>query len=438
MRNKWLVKVPYYLLYLLSFYPIMKEAFASVLAIVFIGLSVIIFYKNFHKRIRKYKFKPLLINCGFYLLLILSLGCSNFSSGSFSVLQSSVLLIIFPVVGFYFFPRIDKDTIKIFSLGFIVANLILIIYFFNVLVEGMAIDRFPGLVNQSISEQVSVLNQFPYEFTLSKAEKHLQLIYEPHKVYLSIHFLVALIFSVDLIFRGNILIINKIILGILSLIFSISIIYTQALTSVFVLCVILFISPLFYFQKTVPRIIYTSFFFLIVLFGWFGGLFENYKNKNTSQAYKFIEHIIRISPASESGEKRIYIYDCATDLIKDSFFLGYGVANVQDKLNACYKAKDYVVSEYKSLGSEINTHNYYLHLWLSAGFFCVLLFLILFAHNSFYAVRLKNYTYLFFLFLFMISLLTENILVRMLGVFLFAIINTLFYSHLMLEDETTA
>lgn len=423
-------KIPYFFLFALSFYPIMKANIASITAILFLASTLFIYWTNFNIKYKIYGLKPVLANCGFYLFMLISILYSDSMFTGFKAMQASLMLLFFPLIVFYFLPKINLKTLEYFSYGFIISNFILLLYFYYVLVEGLAIDRFSGLMEASLLEQLRALNTYPYEFVLSKAEKHLELIYESHKVYISLHFLAAILLSFNLIYRHRIGITRKALLGILIALFVLAIVYTQAIATVFALGLILIILPFIYFKKNSSKLGYLAIF---ILFGFIignSGLMESYKNKNTTSIFKFIESVT--DPSSKSSEKgidkRVYIYNCAISLVKHHAFFGYGVGNVQKKLNGCYQQNGYIIAEFKSEGFDINSHNYYLNVWLSAGVLALLALGYMFLHNFQVAFTARNFTYVFFLMIFVIGLMTENILVRMAGVFLFAIFNSLFYS----------
>ena len=412
----------------------MKEALASITAILFLVTTLFFYWDNFGKRYRKYGIKPILINCGFYILLLFSILYSDHIFTGIKKVQSSLLILFFPIAVFYFFPKVKKQTIKIFSYGFILSNFVLFLYFFDILAQGLAIDRFTGLMDKNIIEQALAINTYPYEFVLSKAEKHLDVLFEPHKVYLSMHFLTALLLSINLIANFKIAILKKISLGILSLLFVLAIVYSQAITTVLSLVLILVLVPFFYFKRHLEKIIFGIVVLTFLTIGWLVGLLDTYKNKNTDSIAMLLDYAISSVPMEKGVDKRIYIYDCSICLIKKEILFGYGVGNVQQKLNDCYQEKNYVVAEFKSLGQEINTHNYYFHVWLSAGLLALFFLLYMFGYNFYIAFKLRNFTYLFFLLMFSLSLLTENVLVRMYGVFLFAVMNSLFYSNCNIDD----
>lgn len=428
MNDRHLKKVPYFFLFALSFYPLMKAGIASVTAILFLATTLIFYRENFRKRVKAYGYKPFLVNCGFYLFLLLSITYSDDMLGGLKKIQASLLLLFFPPIVIYFLPKIKERIFEYFSYGFILANLIVLLYFFDTLVEGLRIDRFPELANKGFVAQLSAINTYPYEFVLSKAHKHLEVIYESHKVYVSLHFLVAILLSYRLMLRPAIWKASKILLGIFIVIFGLAIIYSQALTTVLALGLVVVLFPFLHLKGYVKKSVYLVSLVLLFGLGKASGLFDTYANKNTSSVFKLLESVFDSKEVEKDADKRIYVYDCSIDLIMQHPLLGHGVGDVQQKLNACYDQRNYVVAQHRSVGSEINSHNYYLNIWLSAGIFGLIALLFLFGHNIFLAVKSRNYVYLFFLIALGLSLLTENILVRMAGVFLFAIFNTLFYS----------
>ena len=433
-KQKVFQNIPYFLLFTLSFFPIMKANIASMLAMFYLATTLLFYWNNFKNRFNELGLKPLIVNCGFYILLIISIVYSNDYVVAFKTLQASLLLLFFPAITLYFLPRIKKRTMEYFSYGFIISVFVLLLYFFNLLIEALEIDRIYKLSEKGLLEQLKALNTYPYEFVLSKAFKHLDVLFESHKVYLSLQFLVAIVLSINLIVKHNVKRLRKVVLIFLILIFTVAIIYTQAITTVMTLFLLVVTFPFFYFDGSLKKIVYLS---LIIIFGIFSlnsGFFETYSNKNTTSIIKLLRSISE-SDLEEGTDKRIYIYSCSIHLIKNNVIFGYGVGDVQNELNNCYQENDYVVAEYESVGSNINSHNYYINLWLAGGIITLLFFLFMLFTNLQIAIKSNSFCYGSFLLIFAIGLLTENILVRMSGVFLFIILNSLFISINYLNDQ---
>ncbi len=117
------------------------------------------------------------------------------------------------------------------------------------------------------------------------------------------------------------------------------------------------------------------------------------------------------------------IYFCSFRLIKENWLIGYGIGNVNDKLQECYKSniKSNVYSIFK-----FNSHNQYINVLLSSGIFGLALFLISVLFPLFLAYSRLNYLFLSFSILLITSMLTENILSRHDGVLFYSFFTTIF------------
>lgn len=416
------------LLFIASFFPIMQEAIASISVIVLLLFSIWAYRDNISIRYQAYGIRPLIINTGFFLVLLVSCLYSKDPLSAIKGMKSSVLIFVFPLVAIYVMPRITKKMLTVFSIGYILSNLVLILYFFNILVKGMAIDRIPSLLESNIFEKISYLSQYPYEFTISKALKHLPVIYETHQVYLALGFILALILVLYLMYGTRNLYL-RITFFIPATMLLAAIIYCQSNTGIItlILCVVLF--PFFIIQSKRYKLIPFTILIVLVLGGLSFGWFKAYSNKNTMANINLIKAIVSGEMVKENTDKRYYIYSCSLSLVRENYLFGHGVGNVQPLLNDCYQERNYLVAEYNSIGSDINTHNYYLHMAASAGILGLMSILLFFYKNLYLAFTVKNYFYAMFLTVFIVGLLTENLFLRMMGVFPFAVMNSLFYSH---------
>lgn len=121
------------------------------------------------------------------------------------------------------------------------------------------------------------------------------------------------------------------------------------------------------------------------------------------------------------------IYFCAYNVIRDNIWFGTGVGDSQQELNTCYQdkigAKIYTWTDY-------NTHNQFLFFLLSSGIPGVLLFMLLIYTHFKKALQSKNQIYLYFVLIFCLISLTENLLSRSDGVMFFAFFSGLFLFNL--------
>ncbi|WP_456867481.1 O-antigen ligase family protein [Galbibacter sp. BG1] len=433
LENRYFKKIPYFFLILLSLYPIMPEALFSITSILFLLTSLLVYKSNFIFNYNIYGAKPLIVNTGFYFLIIFSCLYSENWLQALSSLQPTILLLLFPFIIIYFFPPIEDSLFRLFSIGYIVSNVILFCYFFYILIDGMYIDRFPKLWDKNLFEKVKILWAYPYEFTISKSYKHLNVLYESHKVYLSLNFVLSILLATKIIAENKNYVI-KVLLIFVASVLGVFIVYTQAIVVIFTLVLLLLVYPFVNFNKIVFKIVYLISLISCMLLLLNNNYFDSFKNKNSDSIELLIKYF-ETGELTKGIDTRAYIYDCSLRLIKNNFLTGYGVGDVQSKLNSCYQRNNYTVAVYNSLGKDINSHNYYFHLLLSGGFLCLSLFLYLLINNFYKASIKKNFTYLVFIIIISVNLFTENLLVRINGVAAFAIFNSLFYSNGFMQGE---
>ncbi|AUC85507.1 hypothetical protein CW731_09485 [Polaribacter sp. ALD11] len=125
-----------------------------------------------------------------------------------------------------------------------------------------------------------------------------------------------------------------------------------------------------------------------------------------------------------SEEIRTGIYYCSTSLIKNSLLFGYGVGDVNDQLNICYKQK--IKSDVYQL-FHYNSHNQYFQVFLAAGLFGILFFFFNIFNIFNISIRNKDELFIMFNLLLFTGFLTENILSRHDGVIFYSYFVNLFY-----------
>ncbi|MGB0881403.1 MAG: O-antigen ligase family protein [Vicingaceae bacterium] len=115
----------------------------------------------------------------------------------------------------------------------------------------------------------------------------------------------------------------------------------------------------------------------------------------------------------------------ALSIIKQHLVFGVGTGDVQDVFNQYYENNNSPLH----LKNRLHSHNQMLTYGVSFGLIGVLWFLLCLALPFFRHQLLKNYIYLAFFILFMLSTLTEDTLETQVGAAFFAFFNTLFLLH---------
>jgi O-antigen ligase len=120
---------------------------------------------------------------------------------------------------------------------------------------------------------------------------------------------------------------------------------------------------------------------------------------------------------------RVGIYQCSRDIISENWLWGVGPGNVQDKLNDCYSGISKEVYDQKNY----NTHNQFMDYWAGLGILGPVSLIIILLYTSIRNYRIKNPLALCISLLFIIAMMTENLLSRQNGIVCFAYFTSLYF-----------
>ena len=126
------------------------------------------------------------------------------------------------------------------------------------------------------------------------------------------------------------------------------------------------------------------------------------------------------------------IYTCVVEVIEENILWGTGIGDQQTELNKKYNEHNFLLA----LEREFNSHNQYLQFWLSSGIIPFILFLVVLIFQFSVALVNRNYFQLSFLMLFSMSFLTENILARQNGLYLYAFFSPILIYTSWSKDKT--
>jgi glycosyltransferase involved in cell wall biosynthesis len=116
------------------------------------------------------------------------------------------------------------------------------------------------------------------------------------------------------------------------------------------------------------------------------------------------------------------IYKSTFEVISENFWFGTGIGDAQHALDEKYKTYGFSMAEER----HFNTHNNYLNIWLAAGIIPFIIFIVLVISQIAIAAVNRNFLHLAVAVLFALSFLTENILSRQDGVFIYAFFSSFF------------
>lgn len=130
---------------------------------------------------------------------------------------------------------------------------------------------------------------------------------------------------------------------------------------------------------------------------------------------RYLDDIHFLFNDSFKNSTRYASWTCSLKLIYESHFLGMDFNLIQVKLDECYKSfNNFELKKFK-----INSHNQYLDFLLKGGFLVFSAFIWSLFIKIKESLKQKNYLYFSITVLFVFSFITENILVRQYGIYIY-------------------
>lgn len=429
-------QLPFYLLIALSFFPVMPYGVMSAAIILFIFSCITANFRNFRYRYDTIGIVPLLLNVGFFAVLLLSLTYSeNFKFG-WRQIERGLPLLLFPIVFLYFTPKITKKQWRIIWGSFVLANLIFVIYLFFYLVNNASdfnVENREGLIlfenlnSKGFLMQLKDLWNGTFYEVLYYARKNKESFLEIHKTYASQSILWSVVILAFFSLKKKFSPLKKLLQILALIILSVVLVYLYSMMNLLLFVVL---SPLLVYAVLGPikhRLWITIGSLAIVLGAFFMLTFGQALSSDSYEKYKQYENPMFIFSNIEKmlqKDERNAINECNVSLLKDNPLLGYGVGDVQDVLNTCYANLAEKTSDALSIDEQnLNSHNYYAFLGLAGGLIAMVLFLAMMGFNLTIGMRKKDFLYLAFILIIAMNLLTENTLGRANGILFFALFN---------------
>ncbi|WP_196895324.1 O-antigen ligase family protein [Aureivirga marina] len=401
-------------LIIVSFFPIYKNALSSISIILFslVTVGTFIYLK---RKIVKENYKYILILSGFYLYSIISLLYTSDIKEGVKELQTSVPILLFPIILLLFGGNIAKKHFKYISLSYLTACTIQGIYIIS--------QFYKYNLFRSISE--AQFYNLPFRNLIFKLDYM-----KFHPSYLSLWFLFAVIIALHFLYKNFK---SLKFYHILLLLISVGVLTFVSVASSAKISIIAFLLAMLYFLFSLLKSWKIKFVSIVVFIGLaITGIYKIPFLKS-----RFIDEIkaTKFEPPvgdfHNSVNIRFGIMNCATAVFSNNWLFGVGIGDAQKELNNCYTKFDTNVYT----DSTYNTHNNYFHYAVITGIFGLLLFIIALIFQ--YRLAFSNHNVLFACFLIMVSVsfFVENVLVRNHGVVFYAFFSTLFIKLIQNEGK---
>lgn len=388
----------HYVFLLFSMFPLIPNKFK--------GLPVILLFIftlfNICDRKEKYPLKDTIISTSLYWVLLISL---IYTTNFYKVdrqLTTRLSLLIVPISfgilkksGY----RIEKGFLNKFINRYILFSLLFSLF---ILMYSLYLNLHEGLI---MNEIYTNLNEGMFGW-------------QQHPIYSSIFFGLAVLFILNFLIKKEIQKRRKIVYSIaLILITSVLIFLARKGVLLALLICIVFVS-MRYIKRGYLKIFFVVSFFVFCISLWqFPTIKSRFSEIFRTNTYTKVDE-------NNSTSIRKGIYDCATLKIKESPIFGYGMGDIQDQLNLCYKSRKYFTK-----GITYNSHNQYLSYYLSSGVLGLLAICFFVFYFTSFAIKKHKILLAITLVFYAIIMLFENTLERQSGVILFSFLTSFFYYY---------
>ncbi len=388
---------------LVSTFPLLglkKTVFAIA---IFVFFSIYIFIaERIYRNLNRQDLKNILVLSSYYIALLIFYFLSSDKSISLKLLEQNASFIIFPILLLINKSVVSKSTLNRSLNVFVISNVIVAIYVWSNIYSYGIVKSF---------EENTYYNPVLRFFFSRLSGMHLP--------YLGMLFVFScLVLLNQLLYKEKEPLLKKIFKAGVLLFLLISVFTFAARQSLIIFFIISFFIIILK-TKTVQKktlILASTILISIPLFYLPSVKIRIDEIKQTK--------LILPTKGQNSDEVnfRYGIYDCTFKLIKQNWLTGVGPENVQKRLDECYSSytyKSFDDFQHKSY----NTHNQFFDILLKFGIFGILGFIL----YIFWGIKNNLEYYYIFISLCILSMLTENILNRQVGIVFFNFFNSLFF-----------
>lgn len=376
----------------------------AVLAIIFMGIHWLMTGRIF-SNFRSFLSPIPILFFSFYLLYLIGLVYSSNWAEGMQRVETKLPLLVFPLILFSFPIKEKKDVITILK-SYVVGCLLASFYCLG---NGLVKYIETGENWMTYKKLGSFLGFHPTYFSM----------------YLSLALFVVLFLVVKKIKHHSFK--YKLGSSLISLWLLMVILLLSSRMTILATIFILGVSFLIwmFLQKKLYQGIGISLIAIVLLF--FGMKNIPSINQRTQAA---IKSAVNKDTSKVNRAPRINLWNAAFTVIKENPIIGTGTGDMQDELVKIYQERKYE----RALKDNFNPHNQYLQTTATLGIIGGVLFLLYLMVPFWLAYQEKDYLYLLFLSLILMSFLTESILQTQRGTLFFGFFHTLLAMRLITEN----
>lgn len=383
---------------------IFPENIRNITIFLLLLVTVISFFYSKKDNLQSFN-KTVIINSVFSIFMLTSLIYSENIDYGVKRVMVMVGIFVFPVAFFQANTRININYKKLSERVYLIFFISCIIFFAGVFVQ----NYFKDFLNEFI------FRDYPERLN-SKYGK-----YSMHPVYASMYIVISLFFGIRI--YNKLKTIGRKIIFYVCILFLAFILILLARKGIILFTLLAFS---IYFLKSKKKK-HTVYFIItaIVLFA-----ITIVIPPIRGRYIELIDSIVNYDNIKRIGSTtiRFNIYQLVTEAISDSTVFGYGIGDTKDVLTSYYETRPEIFN-----GKYYNSHNQFLSAWLAAGLLGIGSLIAMMVYNIKLAIKSDDFVYKAIVFMFLFTLLTENILERQSGVLLFSFFINFFAFKTLVE-----
>jgi len=430
--------LPLFFLCVLIAYPILPYALQSITIGLLFASSLFTYRGKIRENITSKGFKPFVLICGWFILVILTLlYSSNFDIGIKRVLRG-INLLIFPLLFLYILPSFPVKRRSLIFDVFIGVHVFLIFFLISKSLEGIDKVGFRGVNGEwvtNISDEgfLKILKIF-FDMSFARSRYFINenqiTTFFIHKAYLSMGFVWCVFLMIDRLFFVKIKPFKRILFSVLLPLFVLAIIYFTSIPNIIALCILLPVFVFFKIGNFRKRVVYIFVSVIsIISLSQVGvikdRIFDDVRLKNDIIEVKSLLQTLFENTSYENTNIRLEVWKCSFEQIRKDIWFGYGIGDEEEILLSCYKS----INCEDCIEQQLNTHNYYSSLLLTGGVLTLIMFIIALVYMFKIALVTKNYLFLVLVLLIGINLLSENLLVRIHGILFYVLFSGILFNQ---------
>lgn len=354
------------------------------------------------------------------LLIIISIAVLLLDLKKFKLNNDKIIFLTFPIllIAIYLYYYDITNSLK--KIGEVIILFIIPIVSQNCFNKNNKyLTKHTLLITYSICVSLVCLYIINFYFDYSPHHKYnwylarffIEYNLEFHSTYMGVWIGLSILILIDFLLKVNYYL-NRLFIILLLIIHIATLLILSTRMAMYSIIIILIINSLLFFNKKQKK------YGIVILFTIVSSLLF-FTNRYKEDTLFVVKNSIINSP-------RYPIYYCSVQLLKENFWFGNNPYTLQKKQNDCYLC----LQQNDLAKNDTNSHSQYFDYFLKGGFLLFFIFITMLFYKLKYSFQTKNYLYFSICIFFCFAFLTENILSRQYGVFIYIFMDLIFLNSI--------